>query len=214
MANLYLQPRRMHCYMGEQSVYLVTRMKNSVRYIYRCDADVLPYEDTRGKLEGRFVRHLELTIDEWTGGPGAVTLPFAVWSPTGLTDSMVKYPSSYSEPITTTFWFHPAVSPNTAQPASARLTFVGELRSFRPFPFFTPSGNYMVYCCDVHDVGDITRKLYLAHFTKDPPAIQVMQLDIPFFIGLDDIDSVAVDDHKGVVFLCHTQGCIFAVPFA
>jgi myo-inositol-hexaphosphate 3-phosphohydrolase len=62
-------------------------------------------------------------------------------------------------------------------------------------------------------------QLNLIHFVKGPPAsIQVRQLPIPSSIRseleLDEIHSIAVDDHLGVLYLANQDGFIFAVPFA
>jgi len=66
-------------------------------------------------------------------------------------------------------------------------------------------------CAGDADSGDISTKLQLIQFAKDPPAMHVGML---FFIDLNEVHSIALDGHFGVVYLSHLQGFIFAVPFA
>jgi hypothetical protein len=77
------------------------------------------------------------------------------------------------------------------------------------------SGNYLLVCISaavLHD-EDLEREnlqIYLIRFVKGPPAsIQARRLPIPWFI-----DSIALDDHLGVLYLTSLRGFVFAVPFA
>ena len=211
----------MYCYVQASNVYLVTRSPQfQCSYVYYCSRDFIPYGSTNGSPDGRCVRIEHLTIqipEELSEDTGVVTTPYRVWSPTALTGGYVRYPSSYAEPITTTFCFQPTCATFGQEPLNTHLTLVGEACSSEPSLFFTPSGNYMVLvmdCAGDADSGDISTKLQLVQFAKDPPAIHIRQLEMPFFIDLNEIHSIALDDHLGVVYLSHLRGFIFAVPFA
>ena len=82
----------------------------------------------------------------------------------------------------------------------------------------SPSGAYTVIALDltgnVSDESDMFAILQLLHFTNDPPNIQPCQLELPFFIDLNDICSIALDERRGIVYLSHARGYLFAVPYA
>jgi hypothetical protein len=155
------------------------------------------------------------------GSPDLRPIQHQLLSPQGLAGLFITYPRSYSDPPTTTILFQPSLFTYFNPSSTSRLVLPGEVRLYRPQPFSTPSGNYMLLCVDASleefcQDKDVASKLHLVHFTNEPPSLEVRQLEMPFFINpeMDSIHSMAVDDHLGVVYLAHDEGYIFSVPFA
>jgi hypothetical protein len=213
-----LDPLSIYCYIrDDDSLSLVSRSL-SAHHLYHCTNDVLPYGVTQGNAHGRFVCDVNLVLkpdDDPPDEPGAMLNWCPVWSPVGLVAGCVRYPSWYAVPVASDFWFHPAVTVSGTAPVTARLTLVGEVRPLQPNLFFTPSGHYMVVFVNEVDGEDISTKIQLVHFVRDPVvAIRVCQPEIPFFVDMNEIHSIALDDHLGVIYISYLRGYIFAVPFA
>jgi hypothetical protein len=129
----------------------------------------------------------------------------------------------YANPTTTTIIFQPDIFTSFRSTDTLRLVFPGEVHRTHSHGFSTYSGNYLLLCISSQDEQDDYMQypdltLHLVHFVKDPPSIQVRQLTMPHSVESElsffRIHSMAVDDHLGVVYLTHKDGCIFAVPFA
>jgi len=80
---------------------------------------------------------------------------------------------------------------------------------------FSPSGTYSVVVMKrMTDGVDLTFTLLLLQYDMKTSKIQTRQLDLPFYINLNKIYSVAIEERYGVVYLSHTRGHLFAVPYA
>lgn len=56
--------------------------------------------------------------------------------------------------------------------------------------------------------------LSLLHFQDEPRSVQAHELELPFYITLDQIYAIALDERLGVVYLSHVSGYLFAIPYA
>jgi hypothetical protein len=147
--------------------------------------------------------------------------------PVGFTTVHTTIPDTIDVPATTNFLFHPDIFTSFHASDTLRLVLPGEACESDTDPpggFSTYSGNYLLVCIStavLHD-EDLEREnlqIYLIRFVKGPPAsIQARRLPIPVFIESEleseNIDSIALDDHLGVLYLTSLRGFIFAVPFA
>lgn len=79
----------------------------------------------------------------------------------------------------------------------------------------SPSGTYsLVVVKQVTDGVDLAFRLLLLQYDSESPNIKTRELDVPFYINLDDIYSVAIEERYGVIYLSHTRGHLFALPYA
>jgi hypothetical protein len=214
----HLQPNFIKCIIQQNCLYIVHQMPSCVCLVFRCDIRALPWGDSPRKTDGLFLDEPVLVRPSEAMLADLRPVPCQLLSPAGLAALYVKYPEWYADPTTTTVMFQPDIFTTFTPSQTSDLVLLGEVRSARPSPFCTASGNYMLLWLDqgMEEEHDGHPKLHLVHFVKDPVSIQVRPLEMPFFVDaqLDGIHSMAVDDHLGVVYLSHERGYIFAVPYA
>jgi hypothetical protein len=140
----------------------------------------------------------------------------------GLCISHTRYPASYGEWVTTIFQFLPIVSRDdgisqlrfASESSIIRKSIRGDVQSLG-----TASSCMAILVTSdsdseaPHYYSESYKQLHLIQFSSNPDAIHVPCLDVPSFIDLDEVTSVLVDDHCGVVFLL-CGDFLFALPYA
>ncbi|KAG5653164.1 hypothetical protein H0H81_002006 [Sphagnurus paluster] len=83
----------------------------------------------------------------------------------------------------------------------------------------SPSGTYTIFAMQSNDyIGgdDLALRLHLLQISDDPALKPILdrQIELPFYIALDKIYSLAIDERCGVIYLSHVQGHLFTLPYA
>ncbi|KAF9465807.1 hypothetical protein BDZ94DRAFT_307279 [Collybia nuda] len=143
------------------------------------------------------------------------------WSPRGLHGIFVQYTSSYTDTTCTLVRSWPRDLPPSSH---NEMTMDGRVSSYsqsRVSPWLvgsSPSGTYsaaIINCSEVEETSSrVCSGLCLLEYSCDPPGVQCRQLTLPFYIDLDQIYSIALDERCGVIYISHVLGHLFAIPYA
>lgn len=150
-----------------------------------------------------------------------VETPELRWSPRGLHGIFVQYTSDYDNTTRT------LVRSWRVQPSSLtydEITLEGRVSSYSQSRFApwlvasSPSGTYSVAIINRSEVeetsGGVCSGLRLLQYSRDPPGIQSRELTLPFYVDLDQIYAIAIDERCGVVYVSHVLGHLFSIPYA
>lgn len=88
-----------------------------------------------------------------------------------------------------------------------------------PAPFLwavSDSGRYtaMILECNESGSPDPPVTLRLLEFVQSPSEVRCKNLEVPCFIDLEEVYSIGIDEHYGVIYLSDCRGVIFALPYA
>jgi hypothetical protein len=205
------------CCVIEGSLYVVAKDHHG-HYIHHCDRDALPYDSSPGNADAPFTAD---TLEVLTRDPSSTSEIDISLSPAGLSATDLLFPAQFDYPVTTSIQFLPAMyenSPIDSSPlvfdrVAVHLTVNGSPFS-RPDMAASQSGACMVSACHPDPFEEEqTIRFHLIRYRKDPAAIDARILELPSFITLGEAPSLAIDDHRGVVFLL-VEEYLFALPYA
>jgi hypothetical protein len=206
-------------------LYVAVHQESSNCDFYRCDIST-PWDNDN--TDGRF-NHVPIASFQLIDRIPDYLLVYPpetpLLRPVGLTSVHVMAHDDAREeiPATTYILFHPDIYTAFHPSDTVRLLLPHEPRRHNPHEFSTLSGNYLLYCISAASQDDPmvgkNPQITLIQFVRGPLAsIRVRQLPIPHVIWseleADEINSIAFDDHLGVLYLTNEKGYIFAVPFA
>lgn len=196
--------------------------------VYHCPTDLL-FPSVDSTLENGSDRDIELipslqlsdfntkwlsTHDYESAGPSL--------SPRGLHANFTLYHDVSQLTFTTLISFHPINGlPSPRSDSVSELILNGPIAK-HPLSALSPwliasssSGMYTAVILDMsYTSSPDGHQLYLVRFAHDPPGITSCQLTVPFYINLEQIYSLGMDERCGVLYLSHFKGHLFALPFA
>ncbi|RDB15202.1 hypothetical protein Hypma_004821 [Hypsizygus marmoreus] len=215
------------CSIVDGTPFIITA-QDRMHHIYRCPIEVLPLdEDTAiedgATIQGNLVQIAALHAVDPEDTFYDYETPDLKWSPRGLHAFFVLYNIS-SQVIETHPCFWPIdhtypPSPDQVQ-RLATMSFEGTVAAYfesRTSPWLVATSQSGTYAAVVvnREVGpNALPTLFLIEYDSDPLKIESRQLELPFFINLDQIYAIAIDESLGVIYLSHALGHLFAVPYA
>ncbi|KAF8073379.1 hypothetical protein FPV67DRAFT_1477570 [Lyophyllum atratum] len=208
--------------------------QNKAFRVYRCPLDALPWDEGSYwedgpsiDVEGGVVLAAVIATpedDEWHA-------PEAKWSPLGFHALYLQQVvqredwDTHSTYMQACFWSSDKTQPHAAQAGPSHTVatpgIYGKLGSYHgsdgspPLLGSSPSGSYSTLVIDrFEDLVDQAKSLHLIIYDSKAPHIQMRPLDLPFYIDLEQIYSVAIDERYGVIYLSHIRGHLFTLPYA
>ena len=215
------------CHINDGILYFITHTPGQGYHVHHCNSDVPPFSNARGEADVCLVHDVNVSFNpmDMDEEPAQFELRYnASLLSAGLCISHTRYPDSWGEWVTTIFQFLPTVSRDdgvsqlrfASESSIKRKSIRGDVRSVGTA--FSCMALLSVVTSDSdsetpHYYSESHMQLHLVQFSNNPDAITVHCLDVPSFIGLDEVTSILVDDYCGVVFLLCRE-FLFALPYA
>lgn len=143
------------------------------------------------------------------------------WSPQGLHGIFVQYTSNYTNTTRTlvrSWHLQPASSTYDEMALEGRVSSYSQGQVSPWLVASSPSGTYsvaIINCSEIEETsGGVCRGLRLLQYLRDPPGIQSRELTLPFYVDLDQIYAIAIDERRGVIYVSHVLGHLFSIPYA
>lgn len=210
------------------NLYIV-RDHRDTSYVHLCPNELLPYSDDQPHSYRHFLHCDDVDPVVWTGIDasfsglevwfeplGVITAGPAEGIPVVTLHHIFTDDDTIPRAINVRFWSsrHKATSKNeTSNLHPAHTTNIRGMLKFpggRSSRLCVSTGLHVILV--VEAIGGLS--LQLIRYNPMSSSSTVHLLDVPDFIDLDDVSSMALDDRFGVVFFATLGGVIYSVPFA